>query len=101
MPHTLVTGANAFVAAHIISELIAEGHTVTGSVRRNSAGEALLETHPEWKGKLDFVVVEDYAKDGAWDKIFKNEQFDHVRRLSLTSHDELHLGYARRSAIAR
>ncbi|OCL02063.1 NAD(P)-binding protein [Glonium stellatum] len=78
MPHTLITGANSFVAAHIIHELITAGHSVTGSVRRTSAGEALLETHSEWKGKLDFVVVEDYAKDGAWDNIFKNKKFDHV-----------------------
>lgn len=79
MPHTLVTGGNSFVAAHVIKELIAAGHTVTGSVRRTSAGEAVLEEHPEWKGKLDFVLIEDYAEAGAFDPVFKSQQFDHVR----------------------
>ncbi|ORX99878.1 hypothetical protein BCR34DRAFT_606460 [Clohesyomyces aquaticus] len=78
MPHTLVTGANSFVAAHVINELIANGHTVTGSVRRLSAGEALLEAHPEWKEKLDFVVIEDYAKPGAFDEVFQKNQFDYI-----------------------
>jgi nucleoside-diphosphate-sugar epimerase len=78
MPHTLVTGANSFLAAHIIGELINEGHTVTGAVRRSSAGDELLAEHPEWKGKLDFVVIEDYAKEGAFDAIFQAKQYDHV-----------------------
>ena len=78
MPHTLVTGANSFVAAHVINTLIAEGHTVTGSVRRESAGESVLAEHPEWKGKLDFVKIEDYAADGIWDAVFKSKPIDHI-----------------------
>lgn len=78
MPHTLVTGANSFLAAHIIGELISSGHTVTGSVRRVSAGDDLLAEHPEWKGKLDFVVVEDYAKEDAFDAIFQAKEYDHI-----------------------
>jgi len=78
MPHTLVTGANAFVAAHVIEGLIAAGHTVTGSVRRTSAGEDLLVEHPEWKGKVDYVLIEDYAKEGIWDEVFKTKNFDYV-----------------------
>ncbi|KAF2729128.1 NAD(P)-binding protein [Polyplosphaeria fusca] len=78
MPHTLVTGANSFVAAHIINELIATGHSVTGSVRRVSAGEDLFNEHPEWKGKLDFEVVQDYADQAALDALFQKHQFDHI-----------------------
>lgn len=78
MPHTLVTGANSFLAAHIIGELVANGHTVTGSVRRAAAGEALLKEHPEWKDKLDFVIVEDYAQQSELDSIFRTHQFDHI-----------------------
>jgi nucleoside-diphosphate-sugar epimerase len=83
MPHTLVTGANSFVAAHIISELIASGHTITGCVRRVAAGEDIFKTHSEWKEKLDFVVVEDYTKEGVFDDIFKSKQFDYVRSLGV------------------
>ena len=78
MPHTFVTGANSFVAAHVLQELIANGHTVTGAVRRASAGEAVLKEHPEWQDKLDFVVVEDYATPGAFDAIFQSHHFDHI-----------------------
>lgn len=78
MPHTLVTGANSFVAPHIINELIAEGHTVTGSVRRESAGQSILKEHPEWSGKLDFIVIQDYSDQDALDTVFRNHKFDHV-----------------------
>ena len=78
MPNTLVTGANSFVAAHIIAKLVSKGHTVTGTVRRSSAGNKLLVDYPEWKGKFEFVVVEDYAKDGAFDAIFQAKQYDHI-----------------------
>jgi nucleoside-diphosphate-sugar epimerase len=78
MPHTLVTGANSFVAASIIVELISKGHTVTGIVRRSLAGNTLLVNYPEWRGKFEFVVVEDYEKRGAFDTIFQAKQYDHI-----------------------
>jgi nucleoside-diphosphate-sugar epimerase len=78
MPHTLVTGANSFVAAHIIVELISKGHTVTGTVRRSLAGNKLLADYPEWKGKFEFVVVEDYAGKSAFDAIFQAKRYDHI-----------------------
>jgi nucleoside-diphosphate-sugar epimerase len=78
MPHTLVTGANSFVAAHVINTLIAEGHTVTGSVRRATAGEIVLAEHPEWSRKLDFVEIKDYAEAGIWNDVFKSRAFDHI-----------------------
>jgi nucleoside-diphosphate-sugar epimerase len=78
MPHTLVTGANSFVAAHIINELISNRHTVTGIVRRTSAGDELLAENPDWVGKVDFVTVEDYAKEGAFDAIFQSRECNHV-----------------------
>jgi nucleoside-diphosphate-sugar epimerase len=78
MPKTLLTGANGFVAAHLLDQLIAEGHHVTGSVRSISKGEQILATHPEYAGKVDFVVVADYAAEGTWDEAFKNGDFDYV-----------------------
>jgi nucleoside-diphosphate-sugar epimerase len=78
MPHTLVTGANSFVAAHVIDALLARGHTVTGSVRRRAAGEPVLAEHHEWIGKLDFVEIADYAEPGVWDDVFKSNNFDHI-----------------------
>lgn len=78
MPQTLVTGANSFVAAHIIEALIADNHTVTGTVRRESAGTALLREHPEWQGKVGFVEIEDYANQAGWDGLFKTKRFDYI-----------------------
>jgi nucleoside-diphosphate-sugar epimerase len=82
MPHTLVTGANGFVAVHVVSACINAGHTVTGSVRTKAKGEELLEIHPEWKGKLDFVEIEDYAAEGVWDDTFKSADFDYVMHVA-------------------
>ncbi|KAK3329374.1 hypothetical protein B0H66DRAFT_21086 [Apodospora peruviana] len=78
MPSTLLTGANSFVAAHIINALIRDGHHVTGTVRRASAGDEILALHPEWKDSLDIVVVEDITDQSAWDTIFTDNKFDHV-----------------------
>ncbi|KAK0123936.1 hypothetical protein ONS95_008926 [Cadophora gregata] len=78
MPNTLVTGANGFVAAHVIDQLIAAGHQVTGSVRSVAKGEQILATHPEYAVKLTFTVVSDYAKAGVWDEAIKGGNFDYV-----------------------
>ncbi|KAI7495926.1 hypothetical protein KC367_g7070 [Hortaea werneckii] len=78
MPHTLVTGANSFVAAHIIVELIRKGHTVTGIVRRSSTGNRLLADYPEWSGKFDFEVVEDYSRKSAFDATFQARKCDYI-----------------------
>ena len=78
MPHTLVTGANGFVATHVIDALITQGHTVTGSLRDANKGADIFKTHPQWEGKLSFVSVSDYTKEGVWDSVFKEGNFDYV-----------------------
>jgi nucleoside-diphosphate-sugar epimerase len=78
MPITLLTGANGFVAAHLLDQLIAAGHTVVGSVRSPSKGEQILATHPEYADQLSFVVVADYAAEGTWDEAFQEHDFDYV-----------------------
>jgi nucleoside-diphosphate-sugar epimerase len=78
MVHTLITGANSFVAAHIIEKLIHSGHTVTGVVRRTSSGKEILALHPEWEPHFDFVVIKDYSAAGAWDEVFRQSELDHV-----------------------
>jgi len=78
MPHTLVTGANSFVASNLIATLLEQGHTVTGSVRRQSSGEELLKLHPEWKGSVDFIEIKDYGIQGAWDQVFKDRSYDYI-----------------------
>jgi nucleoside-diphosphate-sugar epimerase len=82
MPHTIVTGANGFVAVHIVKACIDAGHTVTGAVRTLAKGSDLLSLHPEWKGKLDFVEIEDYAREGIWDDTFKNKDINYVMHVA-------------------
>ncbi|KAL6412526.1 hypothetical protein AUP68_03729 [Ilyonectria robusta] len=78
MPHTLVTGANSFVGVHVVKTLVEAGHTVTGSVRRAAAGEDVIAEHPEWKEKVDFIEVPDYAAPHAWDTVFSSREFDYI-----------------------
>lgn len=78
MPKTLITGANSFVAAQIIDQLISLGHFVVGSVRSSSKGDEVLATHPEYAGKISFVTVSDYAVKGVWHEILKEGGFDYV-----------------------
>ena len=78
MPKTLLTGANGFVAASVLDELISSGHHVTGSVRSAAKGQQILDRHPEYKDKLDFVVVSDYTVPGTWDQAFEEKEFDFV-----------------------
>jgi nucleoside-diphosphate-sugar epimerase len=78
MPTTLVTGANGFVAAHIIDALISSGHDIVGSVRAATKGKEILDLHPEWASKLKFVPVADYTKAGVWDEVFHEHDVDYV-----------------------
>jgi nucleoside-diphosphate-sugar epimerase len=78
MPKTLLTGANGFVAATILDQLIAQGHSVIGSVRFASKRQQILARHLEYKHHLDLVVVSDYTVPGTWDSAFKEHDFDFV-----------------------
>jgi nucleoside-diphosphate-sugar epimerase len=78
MPKTLVTGANSFVAAHIIDQLIILDHSVTGSVRSPLKGQQIIDLHPTYKNHFSFIIVSDYATPGTWDQVFKDGDFDYV-----------------------
>ena len=84
MPSTLLTGANSFVGAHVINSLIAAGHNVVGTVRRENLIDQIYATHPEWKEKLQVIVVKDYAEESSWDEVFAKHNLDHVRRRRLS-----------------
>lgn len=51
---------------------------MTGSVRSLAKGEQIVAGHADYAGKLDFVVVSDYAKAGTWDDAFQKGEFDYV-----------------------
>jgi nucleoside-diphosphate-sugar epimerase len=78
MPSTLLTGANSFFAAHLLNQLVSDGHTVTGTVRSLSKGKQLLEIHPEWKDHVRFVEVTNLSHHGTWDTVIQQGNFDYV-----------------------
>ncbi|KZP19295.1 NAD-P-binding protein [Athelia psychrophila] len=69
----LVTGANGFIAAHIVNTLLAEGYRVRGTARAASKIAALKAFWDETYGpeRFETAVVEDMAKDGAFVEALK------------------------------
>ena len=51
--------------------------------------EQLLSIHPEWKDKLSFVTVADYAKPGTWDETFQKHDIDYVVHVAAPLLDNL------------
>ena len=74
------TGGSGFIAAHVLDVLLERGHSVVTTVRSNEKGQKILDNHPKVsKDKLDFVIVEDIAKRGAFDKaVQSNPPFETI-----------------------
>ncbi|GJE86708.1 aldehyde reductase [Phanerochaete sordida] len=67
----LVTGANGYIAVWVVKHLLEHGFSVRGTVRRDSSIPYLKETFKAYGDKLEFVVVPDITKDGAFDEAVK------------------------------
>ncbi|KAI0469622.1 3-beta hydroxysteroid dehydrogenase/isomerase family protein [Xylaria cf. heliscus] len=68
MTRVLLTGGSGFIAAHILESLLAHGHSVVTTVRSKQKGQKILDAHKQYgKDKLDFVIVEDIVRPGAFD----------------------------------
>lgn len=80
MPLTLVTGANGFVGATIVSTLLSQGHHVILAVRAVASGEALISIHGDWpREKITVFAVPDFTIPGAFDELFKaNPTIDYI-----------------------
>lgn len=98
-PHVLLTGANGFVASHILSILVEvsrinntidgdvlsltlqqRGYTVTATVRSETKVNDIIRTHPSWERAVKFVIVADFTSERPFDDIFRNSSkpFDYV-----------------------
>ena len=74
MSRVLLTGGSGFIAAHVLDVLLERGHSVVTTVRSSQKGEKILEAHPKIpKDRLDFVIVEDIAQQGAFDAAVKSQ----------------------------
>lgn len=70
----ILSGGSGFVAAHILHQLLEEGHSVVTSVRSEDKGQALKKSFPNAKkGQLDYVIVKDIAVEGAFENVIKSE----------------------------
>ncbi|KAK4547780.1 hypothetical protein LTR36_000738 [Oleoguttula mirabilis] len=69
MTRVLLTGGSGFIAAHVLEILLQHGHSVVTTVRTEEKGNKILSAHSSYgKDQLDFVIVEDIAQEGAFDK---------------------------------
>ncbi|KAG7819833.1 hypothetical protein KL928_002507 [Ogataea angusta] len=72
----LVSGANGFIATHIVDTLLEAGYPVIGTVRSLTKAEPLhrdfLKKYPN--AKLSFEVVEDITAEGAFDEVLRNHK---------------------------
>jgi len=55
----LVTGANGFLAVHVVDILLEKGYVVRGVVRSLNKGEHLKKLFAKHGDKLELAVVED------------------------------------------
>jgi len=76
----LLTGGSGFIAAHVLDDLLARGHSVVTTVRSQEKADAIKKSHANHgKDKLDVVFVEDIAQEGAFDKaVVSDPPFDTV-----------------------
>ncbi|KAJ5261284.1 hypothetical protein N7478_011879 [Penicillium angulare] len=65
----LVTGSTGFIGAHVVDNLLARGYSVRGSTRSAKKGEQMKAARPQYKSKLEFVVIEDFTKIGVFDSV--------------------------------
>jgi hypothetical protein len=69
----LVTGANGFVASHVVDRLLEDGFNVRGSVRSEAKGKWLHQVFGSkyGKGRFETIIVPDMQANGAFDAAVK------------------------------
>jgi nucleoside-diphosphate-sugar epimerase len=74
----LLTGANGFVAQHILSGLVERNYRIVATVRSVKKGEEILNLHPSWKNNIVLVYISDITALGAFDEAFKIATYDYI-----------------------
>lgn len=68
----LVTGANGYVALHVIDQALAQGFTVVGTVRSLAATEKVQAVFPDKSPRLHIVKVENITEAVSFKEAFSN-----------------------------
>ncbi|KAL2160168.1 hypothetical protein VTH06DRAFT_1824 [Thermothelomyces fergusii] len=73
MTKVLLTGGSGFIAAHILEQLLAKGHSVVTTVRSEEKAAKIREAYPEKVASGDLVtaIVPDIAQPNAFDEVVK------------------------------
>lgn len=70
----LLTGANGYLAQHILSQFLEAGHSVRGVVRSESRVAQLQSSFSAYsRSQLDFAVVPDITVPGAFDEALRSD----------------------------
>ncbi|KAI0538400.1 hypothetical protein GGR58DRAFT_513091 [Xylaria digitata] len=73
----LLTGGSGFIASHVLDALLDAGFEVVVTARSEEKGKIIVESVKPHR--LAYAVVEDIAKEGAFDPVFQTQApFDYV-----------------------
>ncbi|KAK6209807.1 NAD dependent epimerase/dehydratase [Colletotrichum tabaci] len=70
-----ITGATGFIGAHVVAQTLEAGHHVRLSVRKESQISSLKELFAGHESKLDFAVIPDLTKPGAFDQALQGAEY--------------------------
>jgi nucleoside-diphosphate-sugar epimerase len=68
----LLTGANGFIASHVLSDILARGWSVRAVVRSQAKADQVVSDFPNHGSQLDTGVVPDITAPGAFDEVVKS-----------------------------
>ena len=71
--NVLLTGANGFLGAHILSQLLSSDFTVRAIVRSQTKADQVRSDNPTAGPQLDFGIVPDITASGAFNEVFKSD----------------------------
>jgi nucleoside-diphosphate-sugar epimerase len=74
-PTIFITGATGFIGSHVASQSLNAGYNVRLSVRKEAQIDRLKEILPKHAEKIDFVVIPDLIKPGAFDQALKDVEY--------------------------
>tara|TARA_R110002003_G_scaffold2027_1_gene23869 strand:- start:3247 stop:3573 length:327 start_codon:yes stop_codon:yes gene_type:complete len=75
----LLTGANGFLATHIVAGLISQNYSIVGTVRSPAKAHAIIALHPDWEPHITWTTIADISAPHAFDAVFRTAgPFDYV-----------------------
>ncbi|KAK2042859.1 NAD dependent epimerase/dehydratase [Colletotrichum somersetense] len=80
MTKILLTGGSGFIAAHILEQLLAGGHSVVTTVRSEDKAQKIRDAHKDAvdASRLAVAIVPDIAREDAFDEVVKTPGLEAV-----------------------